>query len=319
MADAETVHHVVMNALKVSSAFDGFAGGFVKNPLNLWNIKFLNPMGLAAGFDKNGECLLAWQRLGFGYVEVGTVTALAQDGNPKPRLFRLVEDKALINRLGFNNQGAEQVAKNIAAQRKHKNLKIPIGINIGKSKLVPLEKAAADYLASFNLLADLADYVVVNVSSPNTPGLRDLQATAALSKLLEVICNTNQKRRIIKPLLLKLAPDLGGEDAYACAKVATQFDLSGLVVSNTTISRDGIKFPEKYGNGGLSGKPLFLKSTEMLKNLHSEFKTKLKFIGVGGIMDKKTAEIKLNSGADLLQAYTGFIYSGPTFIKGILK
>ena len=319
MADAEKVHHAAMKALKISSAYDGFAGGYIKDSRCLWNINFLNPMGLAAGFDKNGECLLAWQRLGFGYVEVGTVTAVAQEGNPKPRLFRLPEELALINRLGFNNQGARQVAQNITLQRKHSSLKIPIGINIGKSKVTPLEKAAADYLISFNLLADLADYVVINVSSPNTPGLRDLQATKALSELLEVICNANQKRKIKKPILLKLAPDLSVEDANACAKVATQFNLSGLVISNTTISRDGIKSAEQFGAGGLSGKPLFTQSTNMLKILHAEHKTKLKFIGVGGITDKSTAKIKLNSGADLLQAYTGFIYGGPGFVRNILK
>jgi len=319
MMDAEAAHHLALAVLKLSSNMPGYAGGFKCCAKKLWGVHFLNPLGLAAGFDKNGECLFAWQRLGFGFVEVGTVTALPQAGNPKPRLFRLPKDGALLNRLGFNNQGADQVAHNLEKQKRNQNLVIPIGINIGKSKVAPLEEAAQDYLKSFRALADLSDYMVINVSSPNTPGLRNLQETDALKNLLHVLCSENQKRQTPKPLLVKLAPDLHIEDAIKCTQVAVDFNLAGLVISNTTIARDNLtdKIPE--GPGGISGKPLFEKSTCMLKDLHAAFKNKLNFIGVGGVTDAETAKAKLENGADLLQAYTGFIYQGPFFVKKVLR
>ncbi len=319
LLDAERAHNLAMQSLKLSKPYWKMTAPYQILPRTLWGIHFTNPLGLAAGFDKNGECLLAWQRLGFGYVEVGTVTAVAQAGNPKPRLFRLPQNGALLNRLGFNNVGAQQVAKNLEKQRRDVRLRIPIGVNIGKSKVTPLKGAAEDYRKSFTVLADLADYMVINVSSPNTPGLRELQEKSALKQLLDVISGENQRRQFPKPLLLKLSPDLHFDVAMQCAEIAVQFALKGLVVSNTTVSRDNLVGSIPQGPGGISGMPLFAKSTEMLSCLHRAYASKLHFIGVGGVMNKKSAQVKLENGADLLQTYTGFIYGGPCFVKNVLS
>ena len=319
LLDAELAHDLAMQSLKLSKVCWSSSTTYEIFPRTLWGVHFVNPLGLAAGFDKNGECLLAWQRLGFGSVEVGTVTALAQPGNPQPRLFRLPQNQALLNRLSFNNMGAEQVAKNIEKQRCDVRFKIPIGINIGKSNVTPLKDAAKDYRQSFTVLADLADYVVINVSSPNTPGLRDLQEKKALRGLLDVISSENQRRSHPNPLLLKLAPDLHRDAAMQCAEIAVEFLLNGLVISNTTVARDNLRGEIPDGLGGISGAPLFEKSTQMLSYLHQAYASKLNFIGVGGIMDALSAQIKLKNGADLLQSYTGFIYAGPFFARNILS
>jgi dihydroorotate dehydrogenase len=319
LLDAERAHDLAIQSLKLSKKCWSSSAIYEIFPRTLWGVYFVNPLGLAAGFDKNGQCLLAWQCLGFGSVEVGTVTALAQTGNPKPRLFRLPESNALLNRLGFNNVGAAEVAKNLEKQRRDIRLKIPIGVNIGKSQATSIKDAAKDYRHSFTVLADLADYVVINVSSPNTPGLRYLQEKKALQDLLEVISSENQRRYQPKPLLLKLAPDLHHDAAMQCAEIAVEFFLNGLVISNTTVARDNLRGKIPEGLGGISGVPLFEKSTQMLSHLHQTYASKLNFIGVGGITDKKSALSKLKNGADLLQAYTGFIYAGPFFVKNILS
>lgn len=322
--DAEKAHHLALQALTSWSHFcrvELSRTDVARDPKlkrHLFGVDFPNPLGLAAGFDKNGVALPAWQALGFGFIEVGTVTARPQPGNPKPRLFRLPEDQALLNRLGFNNEGARRVADRIEGFRKKGRVTIPIGINIGKSKVVPLDEAPSDYLESFSILADLADYLVINVSSPNTPGLRDLQEEGRLKLLLDLLGTANEKRRRPVPLLLKISPDLSDEAAHSCAEISVSRRLVGLVVTNTTISRTGLKRrPE--GEGGISGKPLFERSTELLRQLHAGFGGKLTFIGVGGIMNPEDARKKLEAGADLLQTYTGFVYGGPGFPGRILN
>ncbi|MBI2083609.1 MAG: quinone-dependent dihydroorotate dehydrogenase [Deltaproteobacteria bacterium] len=322
--DAEKAHDLVLKALASWSCFcriDLPKTDIARNPTlrrQLFGVEFPNPLGLAAGFDKNGVALPAWQALGFGFVEVGTVTAKPQTGNPKPRLFRLPEDQALLNRLGFNNEGARCVAERIEKVRKKGRVKVPVGVNIGKSKVVPLEQASQDYLESFSAVADVADYLVINVSSPNTPGLRDLQEEGRLSNLLDTLSSANQKRKIPRPLLLKLSPDLSDEGAIQCGKVSLERGLVGLIVTNTTISREGLK-GKVNGDGGISGQPLFKRSTEMLEVLKKHFGDKLVLIGVGGVMDGNGAKKKREAGADLLQTYTGFVYGGPSFPRWILK
>ncbi len=304
-ADAEHAHRLAMGVLK---HWPSGLGRAVPNPL-----------GLAAGFDKNGECLLAWQALGFGFVEVGTVTAHAQPGNPKPRLFRLPKDLALFNRMGFNNEGASNVAQRIAATRQTGCLAIPIGVNIGKSKIVDIQDANDDYLSAFNQVADVADYVAINVSSPNTPQLRELQNSERLASLLDTLSNANQSRKNPLPLFLKLAPDLTDEMAITASTTALKYGLTGLIISNTTTSRSNLTEQVPSGDGGISGKPVFLRSTTLLSLLHKEIGEKLILIGAGGIIDSNTARQKLDAGADLLQVYTGFIYGGPLFARQILR
>ncbi|MBI2981356.1 MAG: quinone-dependent dihydroorotate dehydrogenase [Deltaproteobacteria bacterium] len=315
--DAERVHDLVLKALTAWSQvcrIDLPKTDIARDRRlrrRLFGIDFPNPLGLAAGFDKNGVALPAWQALGFGFVEVGTVTAKLQPGNPKPRLFRLPEDQAFLNRLGFNNEGARRVAARIEGFRKKGRVTIPVGVNIGKSKVVSLERAAQDYLESFSAVANVADYLVINVSSPNTPGIRDLQEEDRLKSLLDTLCGANSKRQRPLPLLLKISPDLSEEGANSCAEISVSRKLAGLVVSNTT--------QPPALTGGISGKPLFERSTELLRQLHATFGEKLTFIGVGGIMDIDDAKKKLEAGADLLQTYTGFVYGGPQFPRRILR
>ncbi|MBI2501578.1 MAG: quinone-dependent dihydroorotate dehydrogenase [Deltaproteobacteria bacterium] len=282
-------------------------------------LEFPNPLGLAAGFDKDAQAVPAWQALGFGFVEVGTVTAKPQIGNPKPRLFRLPKDGALLNCLGFNNEGARRVAERVAEWRRCGKVRVPLGINLGKSMMVPLEGASADYLESFTLMADVADYIVINVSSPNTPGLRDLQQEERLKELLDVLVNANQKRQNPKPLLLKLSPDLPDEALLFCGKISLERGLAGLIVTNTTVSHEGLQAPVPLGPGGISGRPLFSKSTAQLKLLRGHFRDKMVLIGVGGVMDPVSALEKMRAGADLIQTYTGFVYGGPGFPRRILN
>lgn len=282
-------------------------------------VRFPNPMGLAAGFDKDAEAIPAFAALGFGFVEVGTVTAHAQPGNDKPRLFRIPADRAIKNRLGFNNHGAAACARAVESWRARGRVRIPLGINIGKSKITPNEQAADDYRTSFLAIADGADYVVINVSSPNTPGLRDLQKRDELARTLDVVCGENSKRAVPRPILVKLAPDLSLEDAHACAEATITSGARGLVVSNTTISSEGLVGPVPNGPGGISGAPLFRRSTDMLAALAKAHADKLVFIGVGGIMSAADAREKLDAGAALVQAYTGFIYGGPGWPRRVLR
>lgn len=327
LVDAERIHRLAMAALGAYSrvcSVDLPTTDVARHPSlarTVVGITFPNPLGLAAGFDKDAECVPAWQALGFGFVEVGTVTAQAQPGNDKPRLFRLPDDRALLNRLGFNNHGAAACARRLERWRAQGRVKVPVGVNIGKTKVVPNEQAAEDYRTSFETIADVADYVVVNVSSPNTPGLRDLQKGDELARILDVIVASNDRRATgRRPVFVKLAPDLALEDAHACAAVAAKSGCAGLVVSNTTIAREGLRTTGAIldGPGGISGAPLFARSTEMLRSLaqaHSSFA----FIGVGGIEDGVTLSAKLDAGAHVTQSYTGFVYGGPGWVRRTLR
>jgi dihydroorotate dehydrogenase len=318
--DAERVHRLAMASLAAYARVCSVdPPSTPTSRRTVFGVSFPNPLGLAAGFDKDAEAVPAWAALGFGFVEVGTVTALAQPGNDKPRLFRIPADRALKNRLGFNNHGAAACARALSAWRGMGRVALPVGVNIGKSKVTPLERAAEDYQTSFTAIADVADYVVVNVSSPNTPGLRDLQRTDELARILDAVGNANAKRAVTRPILVKLAPDLALEDAHACARTAIESGCRGLVVSNTTIVADGLRGPVPQGPGGISGAPLFERSTAMLRALAAEHKPKLAFIGVGGVMDAASMNAKLAAGADLVQAYTGFIYGGPGFARECVR
>lgn len=321
--DAEHVHRLAMSSLRAWSfvcPVELAARDVARHPSlrrEVLGLVFPNPLGLAAGFDKDAEAVPAWQALGFGFIEVGTVTAQPQPGNPKPRLFRLPADRGLFNRLGFNNHGAARAARSLEEWRQAGRVHIPVGVNIGKTKAVANEDAADDYRVSFRTTADVADYVVVNVSSPNTPGLRDLQQGDELKKILDVVCSENARRSAPRPILVKLAPDLDLEDARACAQVAREAGCRGLVVSNTTTSRAGLSERPPDGPGGVSGAPLFARSTAMLRALASENRD-LVFIGVGGIEDGASLAEKLAAGATLAQSYTGFVYGGPGWTRRVL-
>jgi dihydroorotate dehydrogenase len=283
--------------------------------LRRFGLSFRNPVGLAAGFDKNGVAAAGLATLGFGFIEVGTVTHLAQPGNARPRLFRLPLDRALINRLGFNNDGAEVVAENL---RRHRPDCI-LGINIGKSRAVPVEEATSDYLASFERVYDVADYVAINVSSPNTPGLRDLQHADQLHALLKALQERNlelasERAAGRKPLLVKIAPDLSVDELEAIVDVVLRAELSGIIATNTTTSRAGLKTSasliEACGPGGLSGAPLRAPSTEIIAAVYRLTRGRLPIIGVGGIFNAADAWEKICAGASLIQTYTGFVYEG---------
>jgi dihydroorotate dehydrogenase len=285
----------------------------------LMGLDFPNPLGIAAGLDKDAQAVEAWQALGFGFVEIGTVTALRQPGNPRPRVFRLPADGGLINRMGFPNAGAEVIATRVERLRQRGVLRVPLGINIGKSKVVPAEEAAADYRRSFQRLGELADFVVVNISSPNTPGLRDLQTVEQVHAIVDAIQMPNQALAHPRPLLLKLAPDLAEEDAIACGRAALDSGCAGLVVSNTTVDFAGLTSPTTGLSGGLSGRPLYGRSTAMLRALREALGSGPVLIGVGGVSDAATAAGKLAAGADLVQLYTGLIYGGPGLPRRLLR
>lgn len=280
-------------------------------------LRFPNPLGLAAGLDKNAEAAPAWQRIGFGFAEVGTVTAHGQPGNEQPRLFRLVPDEAIINRFGFNNQGAEVVAKRLRALRDADRLSMPLGINIGKSKVTPAEEAAEDYCASFAALGLLADYLVLNISSPNTPGLRDLQRAEEVARIVEAVQALNQLGPQ-KPIYVKLAPDLELDAALAACRASLEAGCDGFVISNTTIDFAGLRSSTDGMSGGLSGRPLFERSTEMLRAVRAELGDGPTLIGVGGVFGADEAKAKLAAGANLVQVYTGLIYRGPGMVREIL-
>ncbi len=285
---------------------------FSPTPLvrNLWGLHFPNPIGLAAGFDKNARLPHVWPRFGFGFAELGTVTALPQPGNPKPRLFRLAEHHALINRLGFNNEGANAVARRLA-QSLRRPATVPLGINIGKSAVVDLADAAEDYASSYRQLAPFADYVTVNVSSPNTKGLRDLQAVESLSPIVGAIRGVELPQgRAHPPLLIKLAPDLDDGALRELADFALERDIDGLIATNTTIGRPGIV--NQTETGGLSGRPLAQRSNEVIRLLRRHSDARIPIVGVGGVFDPDDAFAKIQAGADLVQMYTGFVYGGPS-------
>lgn len=281
-------------------------------PIEVFGLTFPNAVGLAAGFDKAATGWPAAAALGFGHVEVGTVTALAQPGNPRPRVFRFPAEKAVINRMGFNNDGAEAMARQLAKQPPVGQRKIPLGINLGKSKVTELDQATADYLKSFGVLADYADYIALNVSSPNTPGLRQLQDESRLRALLGAISSANRARSRRVPLLLKIAPDLTFPQIDAVLTALFDCGFDGIIATNTTLARPG-SFASVDQAGGLSGRPLRRRSTEIINYIHRATQGRLPIIGVGGIEDCASASEKLDAGATLVQVYTGMIYRGPFF------
>ncbi len=329
--DPEKVHYFVTRNLKRLNRFPG--GAALSRMLwdledtrlekEVFGLKFNNPVGLAAGFDKNAELISEMADLGFGFVEVGTVTPLPQPGNLKPRMFRLPADKALINRMGFNNLGVDIAAERIAAWRRNAKASqkgLIVGGNIGKNKVTPNEDAVSDYIKCFDRLFDVVDYFVVNVSSPNTPGLRALQEKEPLTKILNTLQQRNSKNGISRPILLKIAPDLTHEQLDDIVDIVKETKIAGVIATNTTIVRDGLR-SEKYNDetGGLSGKPLTERSTEVIRYLHKKSNGAFPIIGVGGIHSPEEAMEKLKAGASLLQLYTGFIYEGPGLIKRINK
>ncbi len=287
------------------------------SPVTAMGLTFPNVLGLAAGFDKNAVGIDALGALGFGHVEVGTVTGEPQPGNPKPRLFRLAADRAVVNRMGFNNDGAEAVAARLAARGRRP--RPVLGVNIGRSKVVPEEQAVRDYAKSARLLAPHADYLVVNVSSPNTPGLRDLQAVEKLEPILVAVRAVAGE----VPLLVKIAPDLADEDVLAVADLATAIGLDGIIATNTTISREGLSSTREQvaaaGGGGLSGRPLTERSLEVIGLLRSRVGDALTLVGVGGVTTVEDARARLEAGADLLQGYTAFVYEGPGWPRRIIE
>lgn len=318
MVPAERVHTSVFAALRTGTAPPPARRALKKwlaprDPVlasTVFGVRFPGPMGLAAGFDKNGAGLATWGALGFGYAEVGTVTAQAQPGNPIPRMFRLPEDRALLNRLGFNNHGAGELSLRLARHTPD----VPIGVNIGKTKAVPAERAADDYRESARLVGPLAAYLVVNVSSPNTPGLRDLQAIESLRPILTAV-----QAETTTPVLVKIAPDLSDSDVDEIADLAVELGLAGIVATNTTVSRDGLATPgvAELGAGGISGPPLARRSGEVLRRLYKRVGDRLVLISVGGIETADDAWDRITSGASLLQGYTGFVYGGGLWVKRI--
>ncbi len=291
---------------------------------NLWGLTFDNPLGLAAGCDKEGMAAGIWGHLGFGFAEIGAVTLHSQPGNPKPRLFRLPLDKAALNRLGANNQGAEIIAQTLQETWQGQPRKIPIGINLCKSKITPLDAAARDYVGSFCYLQDWADYFVVNVSSPNTPGLRSLQEGEQLNMILQELQTANQQE---KPLFVKISPDLSWDGITMIIDLAKTYNLAGIIATNTTIKREGLKTKilAKTGNnieeeaGGISGQPIRQRSTEVIRFIYEQTQGNLPIIGVGGIFTAEDAWEKITAGASLLQLYTGWIYQGPWCISEIAQ
>ena len=326
---AEKAHYFTVNLLKLSLKVPFSKLLFKKlfcldTPLiqrTVFGIDFPNPIGLAAGFDKNATCFNEMEYCGFGFVEIGTVTPLAQDGNDKPRLFRLKKDKAIINRMGFNNNGMVEAVENL--KRKSPGSKLIIGGNIGKNKITSNENAIDDYIVSFKALFDYVDYFVVNVSSPNTPDLRALQEKEPLKKILAALQLVNESYPKKKPLLLKIAPDLSNEQLDDIVEIMLELKMDGIVATNTTIQRTGLLADdlqiEKIGTGGLSGRPLSQRSTEVIRYIHQKSKGAFPIMGVGGIHSVEDALEKLDAGATLLQIYTGFIYEGPMLNKRINK
>lgn len=325
---AETAHYFTLNVLQTIQKIPGVFGlmrsmNFVKNEVKFVGITFPNRVGLAAGFDKNAKYLREFQSLGFGFVEIGTVTPLPQPGNDKPRLFRLIKDEAIINRMGFNNDGVDVVVERL----KNRPKDLIVGGNIGKNKVTPNENAQRDYEICFEKLYDVVDYFVVNVSSPNTPNLRALQDKEPLTKILSSLINMRngfvKQGKSAKPVLLKIAPDLTTEQLNDVVDIVKDTQIEGVVATNTTISREGLLASkaevEQIGAGGLSGKILFNHATEVLAHLHQKSNGTIPLIGVGGIDTAEKAAQKIKSGATLVQLYTGFIYKGPKLVKAIAK
>jgi len=325
--DAEKVHHWVFFWIRLfhkipfisrlQKAFFSVNRSDLKR--EIFGITFPNPVGLAAGFDKNAVAIDALSDYGFGFIEIGTLTPQPQDGNPKKRIFRLIKDNAIVNRMGFNNEGVQTVVNRL----KKRQSKVIIGGNIGKNKVTPNEEAISDYLLGFEALFDVVDYFAVNVSSPNTPNLRDLQEKEPLTKLLNALQHANNKKTKRKPILLKIAPDLSDAQLLDIIEIVKDTKIDGVIATNTTIERDNLSETkeriESIGDGGLSGKPLTQRSTEVIRFLAEKSNNAFPIIGVGGIHTPEDAKEKLAAGASLIQVYTGFIYEGPGIVKNILK
>lgn len=318
--DPEKVHHFTFSVLKGIHKIP-FVSNIIRQKYviedprlerEIFGLKFKNPVGLAAGFDKDARLYQELSNFGFGFIEIGTITPKPQEGNPKTRLFRLPQDSAIINRMGFNNGGVIDVV-----ERLKKNKNVLIGGNIGKNKVTPNEKAIYDYLICFDVLYDVVDYFVVNVSSPNTPNLRELQDKEPLKNLLQTLQDRNKTKPTLKPILLKIAPDLTDEQLLDIIDIVKSTKIAGVIATNTTISREGLKSENLKETGGLSGKPLKNRSTEVIRFLSQKSGNAFPIIGVGGIHSADDALEKLEAGASLVQLYTGFIYEGPKLIKEI--
>lgn len=324
LSNLETSRYTAWGSLAIKQLEKSFCLSDSRLQQTLWGLDFINPFGLAAGFDKDGTAAGMWSSFGFGFAELGAVTLHAQPGNPRPRMFRLPEDKAALNRMGANNLGATVMADTLTQTWKRQPRKIPIGINLCKSKSTANEEAAADYVGSFKYLQDVADYFVINVSSPNTPGLRSLQAGEQLEPILSGLQTANSQN---KPILIKIAPDLEWRDIKDILNLATHYHLSGVIATNTTIRKDGLKTQilKETGKdiqdeaGGISGLPVQKRSTEVIRFIYQETNGKLPIIGVGGIFNAEDAWEKIAAGASLLQVYTGWIYRGPWIVKEVLS
>ena len=320
--DPEKVHYFTFSLVRFTSRIPGFSALYralylvddKRLETEVFGLKFKNPVGLAAGFDKDAKLYKELSNFGFGFIEIGTLTPKGQEGNPKKRLFRLKSDSAIINRMGFNNGGVQE-----AVTRLKSNTGVLIGGNIGKNKLTPNEEATADYEICFDALYDYVDYFVVNVSSPNTPNLRALQDKEPLTQLLQTLQNKNLAMPKQKPILLKIAPDLTNEQLLDIIDIVKETQIAGVIATNTTISRDGLESENKKEAGGLSGKPLRERSTEVIRFLSKKSNKAFPIIGVGGIHTAEDAIEKLEAGASLVQLYTGFIYEGPALVKAINK
>lgn len=324
--DPENIHHFVTSALNTVNSIWGvkalqqkvFQLSDPRLERTVFGLKFKNPVGLGAGFDKNASMVADLANFGFGFIEIGTVTPLPQPGNDQPRMFRLPQDEALINRMGFNNQGVDVVVHRL---KQLKRDGLIIGGNIGKNKVTPNEEAVNDYIKCFDKLFDVVDYFVVNVSSPNTPGLRELQEKEPLKNILNTLQQRNSKNNISRPILLKIAPDLTNNQLDDIVEIVQETGIAGIIATNTTLSREGLLSSDslKSQAGGLSGKPLTKRSTEVIRYLSQKSNRSFPIIGVGGIHTAKDALEKLEAGASLVQVYTGFIYEGPGIVKNINK
>jgi dihydroorotate dehydrogenase len=320
--DPEKVHYFTFSLIRITAKIPGFSAIYrslyvvedKRLETEVFGLKFKNPVGLAAGFDKDAKLYKELSSFGFGFIEIGTLTPKGQEGNPKKRLFRLKEDSAIINRMGFNNGGVLE-----AVERLKTNTGVLIGGNIGKNKLTPNEEATSDYEICFDALYDFVDYFVVNVSSPNTPNLRALQDKEPLTQLLQTLQNKNVAKPKQKPILLKIAPDLTDEQLLDIIDIVKETEIAGVIATNTTISREGLQSHNKTEMGGLSGKPLTKRSTEVIRFLSQKSNKAFPIIGVGGIHSAEDAIEKLEAGASLIQLYTGFIYEGPALVKAINK
>ena len=316
--DPETAHHLTIAGLAAGSHIDFILRRLsrfrpAEKPRKIFGINFPNPVGLAAGVDKNGVALPAWAALGFGFIEIGTITAKPQPGNPKPRIFRLPEERALINRLGFNNEGADAIAARLGQlKRSGRWPAVPVGINIGKSKTTPIAEATADYLYSFRVLREFAHYIVLNVSSPNTPGLRELQNADPLDALLRAITEQNSSNP--KPIVLKIAPDLDANQLDQILASCESNNVAAVIATNTTLDHSSIP-TSKDEEGGLSGAPIREKSTALVRQIVA--RSRIPVIASGGVLDAESAREKFEAGAQLVQIYTGLIYRGPDLIREI--